>query len=761
MFSCVVYQQIIYQIGLCRSVTVVIVRPDFGHLFYTFPAALEYEENSIQRHLDPALAYQLELERLQSFELQRYPTKADHIHVYYAMHGSDRRFFSRCVVRSTELLATKSKLSMPMAEKTFLEALGVLEDAMTNGAMDFDQTEMNHIFLNLVSTVVAPDTVLLEDLISDFVVIFKRIYVSHAFKMKKLHVTDVEIRVSVKTLNAGITPLRFTLSNPTAHLMQVHAYTEEISKTEGKLVLLDIGSAAGLLAGPYHGLPTDSAYTTLDALQQKRLRASVLGTNYIYDFADIFLKALQTLWRRDAETRRLKGLKRGNTPQTLLRAAELILDGAGNVVEIDRPAGLNRIGMIAWRYTLWTPEYPDGREIIVIANDITVGAGAFGPPEDKLFNAVSLMARKEGLPRIYIAANSGAKIGMAEEVKKCYQVAWNDPTDTSKGFRYIYLKPDDYRRLVRSESAAYKQAGVGNKSVNAEMIFENGEERWKIIDIIGEADGLNQESLAGSGLIAGETSRAYDDVFTLTYVTSRSVGIGAYLVRLGQRVIQKVSNAPIILTGFEALNKVLGRPVYLSNAQLGGIRVMHANGVSHMTVEDDLEGVGEVLRWLAFVPKVKGAALPCIETLDPINRNIEFMPSRSAYDVRDMLSGFAGPDAWVSGFFDEGSWIETLGGWAKNVVTGRARLGGIPLGIIAVETRTVERLLPADPADADTKEIIQQQAGQVWFPDSSFKTANAIADFNREGLPLMIFANWRGFSGGARDMFDEILKFGR
>ena len=200
---------------------------------------------------------------------------------------------------------------------------------------------------------------------------------------------------------------------------------------------------------------------------------------------------------------------------------------------------------------------------------------------------------------------------------------------------------------------------------------------------------------------------------------------------------------------------------YLSNAQLGGIRVMHANGVSHMTVEDDLEGVGEVLRWLAFVPKVKGAALPCIETLDPINRNIEFMPSRSAYDVRDMLSGFAGPDAWVSGFFDEGSWIETLGGWAKNVVTGRARLGGIPLGIIAVETRTVERLLPADPADADTKEIIQQQAGQVWFPDSSFKTANAIADFNREGLPLMIFANWRGFSGGARDMFDEILKFGR
>ena len=38
----------------------------------------------------------------------------------------------------------------------------------------------------------------------------------------------------------------------------------------------------------------------------------------------------------------------------------------------------------------------------------------------------------------------------------------------------------------------------------------------------------------------------------------------------------------------------------------------------------------------------------------------------------------------------------------------------------------------------------------VWFPDSAFKTAQAIQDFNREDLPLFIFANWRGFSGGMR-----------
>jgi hypothetical protein len=62
---------------------------------------------------------------------------------------------------------------------------------------------------------------------------------------------------------------------------------------------------------------------------------------------------------------------------------------------------------------------------------------------------------------------------------------------------------------------------------------------------------LGVENLMGSGLIAGETSRAYDEVFTLTLVVGRTVGIGAYLVRLGQRTIQKTRNCPIILTGYQ------------------------------------------------------------------------------------------------------------------------------------------------------------------------------------------------------------------
>jgi len=82
--------------------------------------------------------------------------------------------------------------------------------------------------------------------------------------------------------------------------------------------------------------------------------------------------------------------------------------------------------------------------------------------------------------------------------------------------------------------------------------------------------------------------------------------------------------------------------------------------------------------------------------------------------------------------------------------------------VIAAETRTIEKVTPADPANLDSEEHVVQQAGGVWFPDSAYKTAQAIKDFNKgEQLPLLIFANWRGFSGGMRDMFDEILKFGK
>lgn len=148
----------------------------------------------------------------------------------------------------------------------------------------------------------------------------------------------------------------------------------------------------------------------------------------------------------------------------------------------------------------------------------------------------------------------------------CLQVAWKEESNPSLGFDYLYLSEEDYTALPK-----------GTVDAVAVIDKRTGETRWQLEAIIGQTHGIGVENLRcailsyrsalsasnalkplpylchehsvhllftltsafphllhlrrGSGLIAGETSRAYDETFTLSYVTGRSVGIGAYLNR--------------------------------------------------------------------------------------------------------------------------------------------------------------------------------------------------------------------------------------
>lgn len=88
---------------------------------------------------------------------------------------------------------------------------------------------------------------------------------------------------------------------------------------------------------------------------------------------------------------------------------------------------------------LFTPEYPEGRELILIANDITHLMGSFAIPEDIVFQRASEIARSLKIPRIYISVNSGARIGLAEEVKQLFKIAWEDPDHPDKVQSNFYI----------------------------------------------------------------------------------------------------------------------------------------------------------------------------------------------------------------------------------------------------------------------------------------------------------------------------------
>nr|UXL88908.1 acetyl-CoA carboxylase-like 6 isoform 3 [Potamotrygon motoro] len=702
--------------------------------YFTFRANAEFAEDHIYRHLDPALAFQLELNRMQNFDLTAIPCGNHKMHLYLGAakvkkgtEVTDYRFFVRAIIRHPDLITKEASFEYLQneGERLLLEAMDELEVAFNKQTV---RTDCNHIFLNFVPTVIM-DPMKIEKSVHDMVM-------RYGSRLWKLRVMQAELKINIRLTPTGkAIPIRLLLTNESGYYLDMSLYKEVANARTGQIMFISYGDKQG----PLHGMLMNTPYVTKDLLQAKRFQAQSLGTTYAYDFPEMFQQALFKMWGSDVEY-----------PKEPLQCTELVLDSHGQLVQMNRIHGGNEVGIVAWKMSLKTPEYPEGRDIIVICNDITFKIGSFGPEEDLLFLRASQFARAEGIPRIYIAANSGARIGLAEEIRHMFQVAWEDPDDPYKGFKYLYLTPQDYTRISPINS------------VHCQHVEEDGAYRYVITDIIGKEEGLGVENLRGAGTIAGESSLAYNDIVTISLVTCRAIGIGAYLVRLGQRVIQ-VENSHIILTGASALNKVLGREVYTSNNQLGGVHIMHNNGISHITVPDDFEGIYTILEWLSYMPKNNTSPVPIISPKDCPERQIDFVPSKAPYDPRWMLAGRPHPNvkgAWQSGFFDHGSFREIMEPWAQTVVVGRARLGGIPVGVIAVETRTVEMTNPADPADLESESKIVQQAGQVWFPDSAFKTAQVIKDFKRERLPLIIFANWRGFSGGMKDMYDQVLKFG-
>ncbi|CAH1280830.1 unnamed protein product [Diabrotica balteata] len=713
--------------------------------FFTYRARESFVEDRIYRHLEPACAFQLEMNRMRSYSLEALPTSNQKMHLYLGKARgaggkeiTDYRFFIRSIIRHSDLITKEASFEYLQneGERVILEAMDELEIAFSHPQSK--RTDCNHIFLNFIPTVIM-DPAKIEEAVTNLVM-------RYGPRLWKLRVLQAEINLTIRpSPNANTSKIRLCIANDSGYYLDISMYTEVPDPETGIIKF----QAYGDKQGPLHGLPISTPYIPKDYLQQKRFQAQSIGTTYVYDFPDMFRQVVDLQWKQFTQARLNENI---TIPDKLMDIVELILDPEteSRLIEQKRVPGENNVGMVAWRLTLYTPEYPTGRDIIVIANDVTYLIGSFGPREDKVYGLASEIARKLKIPRIYLSANSGARIGLAEEVKAIFRVAWEDNKEPDRGFRYLYLTPEDYAKVSSTNS------------VRAVLIEDEGESRYKITDIIGKEDGLGVENLKYAGMIAGETSAAYEEVVTISMVTCRAIGIGSYLVRLGQRTIQ-IENSPIILTGYAALNKLLGREVYASNNQLGGIQIMYNNGVTHKTDQTDLEGIYTILRWLSYIPKDKLSPLPIVSPVDPIDREVTFTPTKTPYDPRWMLEGRQSPNdsnIWESGFFDKGSWSEIMQPWAQTVVAGRARLGGIPVGVIAVETRTVELTLPADPANLDSESRTVSQAGQVWFPDSAYKTAQAIKDFSREDLPLIIFANWRGFSGGMKDMYEQIVKFG-
>ena len=149
-----------------RRVTFIVCQLYCFPRYFTYRQRDGFTEDKIYRHLEPALAFQLEINRLRNYDLEAVPTANQRMHLYLGKAKStspdqqvtDYRFFIRAIIRHSDLITKEASYEFLQneGERLLLEALDELEVAFTHPAAK--RTDCNHIFFNFVPKVTMDPT---------------------------------------------------------------------------------------------------------------------------------------------------------------------------------------------------------------------------------------------------------------------------------------------------------------------------------------------------------------------------------------------------------------------------------------------------------------------------------------------------------------------------------------------------------------------------------------------------------------------------
>jgi acetyl-CoA carboxylase carboxyltransferase component len=196
---------------------------------------------------------------------------------------------------------------------------------------------------------------------------------------------------------------------------------------------------------------------------------------------------------------------------------------------------------------------------------------------------------------------------------------------------------------------------------------------------------------------------------------------GAYIPAFCDIVIMVEGNASMYLGSPRMVEVVVGEKVSLE--ELGGAR-MHCteSGCGDALVADDKEAIEFARNYFRFMPQRSGEKPESREAKAPkaSSKPIAGLIPEEAnrgYDMRKV----------VEALIDEGSWLEIKQLFAKELLTGFARLGGQAVGILANQP---------------------MQKGGVLFNDSADKAARFIWLCDAFEIPLLFLVDVPGFMIG-------------
>jgi propionyl-CoA carboxylase beta chain len=169
---------------------------------------------------------------------------------------------------------------------------------------------------------------------------------------------------------------------------------------------------------------------------------------------------------------------------------------------------------------------------------------------------------------------------------------------------------------------------------------------------------------------------------------------------------------------------------------LGGATIHTTrSGVAHLAAHDEAEALSATRRLLGFLPQNNVTDAPTVATSDPADRRDAaldtIVPDDPAkpYDMHGVIEGIV----------DDGAFMEIQPGWAQNIITGFARLGGQSVGIVAQQPAVLAGALDID---------------------ASTKAARFVRTCDCFNVPLLTLVDVPGFMPGVTQEHGGIIRHG-
>ena len=229
--------------------------------------------------------------------------------------------------------------------------------------------------------------------------------------------------------------------------------------------------------------------------------------------------------------------------------------------------------------------------------------------------------------------------------------------------------------------------------------------RMPMIWLIDSAGARIQEAIgstfAGSGFLFREESIMSGVVPMVAAMMGPGAAGTAYIPALADFVPMVKGTSHMALGGPPLVKAVVGEDITAED--LGGSKVhTEISGVADLEVADDAACIDVIKEYLGYFPGSNLEQPPIAACDDPPDRMdptlLSIVPdsARRAYDMKKVIAAIV----------DGGRVFEIKPGWAKNLITCLARLGGRPVGMVANQPLVLGGALDLDAADKAARFIM-------------------------------------------------------